>query len=129
MLPGPPRTKKNSANIQMAGTRKIVKPSEAWLAWRDNVQAWWLKGARLEARRAAPLPLTVPLNCAALFFRDRRAGDSTGYYQGLADVLQELGVVRDDVLIEQWDGSRLRVDRLNPRVELVLTPADPYQET
>lgn len=128
VLPGAPRTKKNSASIQMAGRRKIVKPSRAWLDWRDDVLSWWLRGARLEARRVVPLPVAYPVNCTALFYRDRRAGDSTGYYQGLADVLQELGVVRDDVLITQWDGSRLRVDRRNPRVELVLTPADPDEE-
>ena len=70
-------------------------------------------------------PMTVPrylANCMATFYRDAERGDATGYYQGLADVLQEIGVVTDDKHLTQWDGSRLLVDKANPRVVVTLTP-------
>lgn len=119
MLPGAPRTKKNSANILMAGKRKIVKPSEAWLAWRDDVRRWYLQQPAA-FRRPFPLPV-AHYNIAALFYRDANRGDSTGYYQGVADVLQELKIITNDVQLVQWDGSRLYVDKANPRVEITLT--------
>ena len=122
-LPGAPRTKKNSANIMMAGTKKIVKPSEAWLAWRDSVQRWFLQQPA-SFRRPYPLPV-ADYNIAAHFYRDAARGDSTGYYQGVADVLQELNIITNDVQLVQWDGSRLFVDKRNPRVELTLTLATP----
>ncbi len=119
-LPGAPRTKKNSANIQMAGKRKIVKPSEAWLAWRDRVQAWLWKQP-LVFRRSFPLP-TADYNIAAIFYRDALRGDAVGYYQGVADVLEDVGILTNDEQLVQWDGSRLSIDRDLPRVELTLTP-------
>jgi hypothetical protein len=65
--------------------------------------------------------LIAPYNCAAIFYRDANRGDAVGYYQGLADVLEKAQVITNDKFITQWDGSRLLVDRENPRVELVLT--------
>jgi hypothetical protein len=35
-----------------------------------------------------------------------------------------LGVIKDDRLIQSWDGSRLDLDRNNPRVELVIQKLD-----
>lgn len=119
-LPGPPRTKKNSATISRVGTRVVLRPSEAWMAWRDAVRV-----AALRAGWHRHAPIAAPVNCAALFYRDARRGDACGYYQGLADVLEEIGVVDDDKRIEQWDGSRLLVDRADPRVVLTLTPLAP----
>jgi hypothetical protein len=115
-LPGAPRTKKTSQRIWRVGKRKVVIPSDAWMAWRDSVRAHAITG------RWPKYGLSVPLNCCAHFYRDAKRGDAVGYYQGLADVLEEIGVVADDRWITQWDGSRLFVDRENPRVQLVLTP-------
>lgn len=112
---GAPRTKKNSGTIWRVGTRTVIKPSDAWLAWRDTVRA------SLAQRPEFALGFSIPLNCAATFYRDREAGDAVGYYQGLADILEECGVVQDDKWIVSWDGSRLKKDRDCPRVELTLT--------
>ncbi len=98
------------------GQRTIVMPSEQWTEWRDHVVP------RITA--ALPRhwqPIAQPVNCAALFYRDANRGDSHGLYQGLADVLEEAGVVADDRYIKSWDGSRLETDASRPRVELVLT--------
>lgn len=122
-LPGPPRTKKNSARIMNRGTRRILRPSEAWLAWRDDVRRWWLQ--TFPASRRPTVPPAVEVNCAARIYRDARRGDAVGYYQGIADVLEELGVVENDRLIVAWDGSRLLLDPTNPRVELTLTRIEP----
>ena len=119
VIPGAPRTKKTSNEISMSGGRKVVKPSPYWLLWRDRCLIWWAKQP-LEVRRRR-IHRDVEVNCAAIFYRDRRLGDAVGYYQGLADVLEEIQVVANDKQIVTWDGSRLRVDHVNPRVELTLT--------
>lgn len=137
-LYGPPRTKKTSNRLKWVQLRPArrgrsgqrarrwkVLPSAAWCAWRDrllleqrclvtdfNMQAWHFD---YEA------PLTDPANCQAIFYREADVGDAVGYYQGLADVLQALGIVDDDRRLVSWDGSRLAKDAKNPRVEITLT--------
>jgi hypothetical protein len=126
VLEGPPRTKKTSNRTFDVGRRcpackrgqwTSVHPSEAWCNWRDLVVP------RIKA--ALPFgwtPIDVRVNCAALFYQDVDRADSHGLYQGLADVLQEAGVVVDDKLIRRWWGSDLFKDSARPRVELALTP-------
>lgn len=112
---GPPRTKKTHNQLRRHGGRLKVIPSAAWMAWRDAL----LATGQLPAGDTLP---DLHYNCAATFFRDREAGDLVGFQQGLADVLEEGGVVSDDKWIRGWDGSRLDLDRACPRVEITLTP-------
>lgn len=132
---GIPRTKKTKNVLATAGNkpggRAIVLPSKLWRLWCKSALVvgyretgrtflWPSKGAQLSPR---------PYNCAAIFYRDRNAGDAAGYYQGLADLLAERGVLYNDVWITQWDGSRLRKDPLHPRVELILSAVDELAQT
>jgi hypothetical protein len=123
-IPGAPRTKKTHNRIILVKSRgrkarRVVLPSEVWETWANAV----LPAIAMQTRRSpVPCPLPDrPYNCAATFYRDANRGDAVGYYQGLADVLEKANVVTNDKWITQWDGSRLLVDRENPRVELVLT--------
>jgi len=116
-LYGAPRTKKTSNQLQKFGGRLKVVPSAAWMEWRDKVKASgdvepWM---RLKDQ---------PCNCTALFYRDANRGDAVGLYQGLADVLEEVGVVSNDRWIVSWDGSRMLLDRVNPRVIVTLTKVE-----
>lgn len=117
-LPGPPRTKKTSNRLVRAGARHRILPSKAWEEWRDV--CWVASGPWRRKWLEAPLAFNV--NVTALFYRDARRGDAVGYYQGLGDVLEYCAIVANDKYITQWDGSRLLVDRDNPRVELEITP-------
>jgi hypothetical protein len=117
VLYGVPRTKKNSLRRKMVGGQLKTVASEAWYAWVDALRA--------TAQLPPPEPLPDhPYNCAAAFYRAAAVGDLVGYQQGLADVLEKLGVLSDDGLIQGWDGSRLLVDRACPRVEVTLTPIE-----
>lgn len=89
-------------------------PSAAFIAYQDSALAQI-------AMRGEPPMLARPLNCAAIFYRDAERGDAVGYYQALADILQKAGVVADDKWIVCWDGSRLKKDSKNPRVEVTIT--------
>lgn len=119
VIPGIPRTKKNSQRVVPRGGRHIPLPSEAWEAWAKQavpkLKAW--------ALRQKLQPIAHPVNCAALFYRDALRGDACGFYQAIADILEHAGIVENDKFIVSWDGSRLRKDASRPRVELVLTNA------
>lgn len=120
-IPGIPRTKKNSPRIVRSRTgRPCPLPSAAWCAWADAVSP----RIRSALASAGMAPIAYPVNCRAIFYRDANRGDAVGYYQGLADVLEKAGVVINDVCIATWDGSRLRKDAANPRVEVELTKAE-----
>lgn len=119
-IPGAPRTKKNHGRVVMRGGRKLHLPSEAYSDYRARVLPLLKQWQTACLKR----PLAIALNCAATFYRDADRGDAVGYYQGLADLLQEAGIVQDDKFIVSWDGSRLARDASRPRVELALTTKD-----
>jgi hypothetical protein len=112
----PPRTKKNSAETLGSGKSK---PYKRYLA--DVVEAI----AEVKSALQLPLPERRPLgyNLCAHFYVDLRGetADRVGLEQGLYDALENAGVVPNDWLFRQGDGSRVIVgDR--PRVALWITP-------
>jgi hypothetical protein len=96
-----------------AGSRRIVLPSAAWRRWAREAPLTWQQAFY------AP-PIRDAVNCRALFYRDANRGDAVGFYQGLADLLEQRAVIANDRLIVSWDGSRLLKDAAEPRVEVVL---------
>ena len=137
-LPVVPRTKKNSRTHvrKRAKTGNMITvplPSDAYRQMEGQIVAWARTSLATDANkslvldrnnkacRAERLFLAQPLNCAALFYRQKRIGDANGYYQGLADALEAAGVLADDKWIVQWDGSRLAKDADWPRIDVVLT--------
>jgi hypothetical protein len=146
-IAGPPRTKKTSNRIVQirakGGGRGFTKilPSEAHEAWFKAAmqQAPGIRAALLRA--GVRLPLAGLLNVRAMFYRDRLSGDATGFYQGLADWLQEprankdgktirqgAGIIRDDAQIVSWDGSRLLKDAARPRIEVQIEVVEAGQQ-
>lgn len=118
-IPGAPRTKKNHSVIvkdRKTGTPRVI-PSKQFRDWDDAAQL------HLAVIRSSSNAGTIqrPVNCMAIFYRDRDVGDAVNYYQALADALEDARIVHDDYLIVSWDGSRLLKDTDNPRIEVTLT--------
>lgn len=106
-------------------------PSKQWRNWVKETSFGWI----------APypwIPIREPVNCMAIFYRQKNIGDAVGFYQALADLLEicqdckqkkrkcqcyQFGarVLDDDKWIVSWDGSRLSKDKDNPRIEVLLT--------
>ncbi len=112
---GAPRTKKNSRVHTRTG---IPLPSKAWRAWVNNARI--LDACGHELVPCYPIIPDEALNCRAVFYRDARRGDAVGYFQGIADLLEKRRVVTDDAQIVSWNGSRMEIDRKNPRTEILL---------
>ena len=134
VLPVVPRTKKNSREHIKRRTKhgKLITvpiPSAPYRQMEALEGQIVVFVARRQLRLAAfPFPVSMqalrleqPINCAAIFYREKDLGDAVGYYQGLADALEAAGVVADDKWIKQWDGSRLAKDAERSRIEVTLT--------
>lgn len=118
VLLGAPRTKKNSGRIVLRGKHPRLLPSAAFEEWNALVQP---QLAMVRAKSKG-LPFKGPVNVKALFLRDANRGDAVGFYQGLADALEEGGIVENDKQVVQWDGTRLLKDAENPRVIVTVEP-------
>jgi len=133
-----PRTKKNSSRVvnigpmcrtcgRRGGFPKVL-PSEAYEQWEAAaIRESMVIKAKLRAM-GVDLPIMAPISVEALIYRERDTGDAVGYYQAVGDMLQEAGIIKDDRLIEDWDGSRRLIDRVNPRVEIYIRVLEGAQE-
>jgi len=149
-----PKTKKNSGRVisipkkgghrcgccgHMPGFPKLL-PSEAYERWEAAclVECIGIKKALLD--RGVVLPITAPVSIEAHVYLTPAAsgkmrldcGDLVGYLQAIGDLLQAAEILKDDRLVEDWDGSRRHVDAAQPRVEVYVTvvgDAPPVQES
>lgn len=119
---GAPRTKKNHMRIVRG---KAGKPRLIQAASHDA----WSEAAVLQLRtQGRPIISAIgaiigPVNMRALVYRDRAGrADLLNYLAAISDALEAAGIVADDSLVAGVDGSRLLVDRANPRVEVELSP-------
>lgn len=120
-ITGPPRTKKNSEVLNLRGPKPRKMSSKAYQEWNASAQ---MQIALFRARNKQILTWDRQVNCKALFYRHADVGDAVGFYQALADALQEGGILVNDRQIVSWDGSRMLKDAENPRVELTIKLAE-----
>ena len=119
-LYGPPRTKKNSQQIlQNKRTgRAFIAPSAAYKAYeRDCLRQ--ISGLY----RAG---LVEPVNLKAVYYMPtHRCVDLSNLLSATNDILVRAGVIADDrcEIVVSHDGSRVRYDKGNPRVEITIEEA------
>lgn len=117
-LYGPPRSKKNSQQIMRNRRtgRAFIAPSAAYKSYeRDCLRQ--ISGVY----RAG---LTGPVNLKAVYYMPtRRRVDLVNLLEATNDVLVTAGVLADDNsgVVASHDGSRVRYDKQNPRVEITIT--------
>jgi Holliday junction resolvase RusA-like endonuclease len=120
---GAPRTKKNSGIITTHGAHPRILPSPQFSAW-NRIAQMQIRQWQWDGKGPLIRPIEYPINVSAAFYRDKLTGDAVGYYQALADALEEGQIVENDRLIVSWDGSRLKKDSKNPRIEIEITEAE-----
>lgn len=123
-IPLPPKTKKNHQKIKY--NRKTGKPyigqSEAYLEYEEACR--YLIPDR--ARKHIDYPVNIK---ATYYMREARRVDITNLHSALHDVLVASGVLKDDSslsprIVVGTDGSRVLVDRENPRTEVEITEVE-----
>ncbi len=118
-IDGPPRTKKNHQRIIRVKGRPVIMQAKTADEWGKSAILQLMGQLRLTG---FPAGSGDAVSLRALVYRDRNVGDLGNYLAAICDALERAGVVVNDRLIQSFDGSRLLIDRKNPRVELELTP-------
>ena len=114
-VPIAPVTKKNSQRIAIRGGRPIILPSEKYKEYEDA--ALWYIPKRGD-------PIDFPVNIKCLFYMpNNRLCDLTNHLESIDDVMVKAGLLKDDnyKVLASHDGSRVLVDKDNPRTEVEIT--------
>ena len=111
---GPPRTKKNSAQLIGGGLRPRMIPSKPYRKYA------------LDAEGQLPVvqPIESAVNVKCLYYMPtRRRVDLVNLLEATCDILVHGHVLKDDNcgIVVGHDGSRVLYDKGNPRVEIEIT--------
>lgn len=112
IIKGVPRTKKNHQQVVMRGKKPIIIQGEAYRQY-EELALWQLPHPRE--------PMKEPCNVKCLYYMpNRRRVDLLNLMAATMDILVKGKVLEDDnsAIVVSHDGSRVRVDRENPRVEV-----------
>jgi Holliday junction resolvase RusA-like endonuclease len=115
-LPGEPRTKKNSQRIVMAGGRPVVLPSKQYKEYRECC-LWRIPGWQKTR-------INYPVNVQCEYYiGTARKVDMVNLMEETLDILVDAGVLADDNsrIVVSHDGSRVMLDRENPRAVITIT--------
>lgn len=123
VIPLNPRTKKNSQRLiyNKKLNRPMIIPDEKYKEYEKNC-GYFLK--------KLPQPISEPVNVKCVFYRETRIRcDLTNLLEAIDDVLVLYGVLSDDnyQVIIGHDGSRVFIDRENPRTEITITTVEGVQ--
>lgn len=116
IIPGQPVTKKNSQRIVYAGGRPMILPSKQYKEYRE-IALWRIPG-HYKAR------IDYPVNVQCVYYMaTKRRVDLVNLIEATLDILVDAGVLADDNsgIIRSHDGSRVLLDRENPRAEITIT--------
>lgn len=118
VLPLEPRSKKNSQRIiyNKSLGRSIIIQSDEYKRFEKDC-------GKLLTRKPKT-PIDFPVNCQYIMYRStERVFDGLNGSAALDDILVKYGILKDDNfhIVAGHDGTRVRVDRKNPRVEITIT--------
>lgn len=109
-IPGEPRTKKNHQRIFVKNGRPFVVPSAEYKAYEEQC-GWFIPAMGIDS----------PVNVKCLYYMaTRRRVDLVNLLEATCDILVKYGCLKDDSsnIVVSHDGSRVLLDRENPRVEV-----------
>lgn len=117
-IPIEPRSKKNSQQICInpRTRRPFVKQNERYVRFEKDC-GYYL-------RHKPPAPIDYPVNVKCIFYRSSRIRcDLVNLQEAILDVLCRYEILADDNfnIVAAEDGSRIRIDKDNPRIEITIT--------
>lgn len=114
-LYGRPITKKNSQQIIKAGKYRKIIPSERYKIYEKDC---------LYQLKQKPRAEGGPWNMQCVYYMPtRHRVDLVNLLEATCDIMVAAGIIEDDnsKIIAGHDGSRVKYDKRNPRVEITLT--------
>ncbi len=126
-IPLHPRTKKNSSRIvtNKKTGKPFLIPSKEYKEYEADV------GFIINASSGRGLKIDYPVNVQCIFYRkDHRRCDLPNLLNAIDDILVHCEVLADDNfnIIAGHDGSRVRVDKENPRTEICIEAIEKPEE-
>lgn len=124
VIPLNPVTKKNSQKIRRRRNgQQYISASDAFYEYQENAQQYLLIPPNLRGK----FPIDYPVNVKEVFYmKDARRCDLTNLEEAIDDVLVHYHILKDDNyrIVQSHDGSRVYIDRENPRTEITITKGD-----
>lgn len=117
-IKGNPIVKKNTQRVVGYGKAKRAIPSKAYVEWAREFHK------QLGTKRLPDHMIDYPINLKCLFYKSTSGVvDMSALFEGIQDELKEAGVIIDDncTIVAGHDGSRVYVDREDPRIEVTIT--------
>lgn len=118
-IPVAPRTKKNHGQIVTLKTgRTMMLPSKQYREFEKEVVKF------VDNNFGNIEPIDKPINLCCKFYKDKDyKADLMGYLQAIQDALVKAKLLLDDnhKIVETTDGSKIFLDRRNPRVEVSIS--------
>lgn len=121
-LQGDPRTKKNSPRIARCGRYSKILPSESYEKY--SIDCMYQIVTRYKRNC-----IDSPINLKCVYYmQTRRRVDLANLLEATCDILVDAGIIADDNsnIIVSHDGSRVKHDKTNPRVEIEIAPSFLY---
>lgn len=117
VIPLQPATKKNSQRILVNKRtgRPFISQSETYKLF-EKACGYYIQWEES--------PIEEPVNLEMVYYRkDRRRCDLANLEEATLDILVKYGVLKDDNynIVASMDGSRVEVDKKNPRTEIRIT--------
>ncbi len=113
-IPGNPVTKKNHQRIlKTRDGRSFVAPSAQYKAYEEQ-SGWFIPMKEID----------YPVNVKCVYYMETlRRVDLVNLLESTLDCLVRYGCLKDDDsrIVQGHDGSRVLLDRENPRVEITIT--------
>lgn len=131
-IDGEPRSKKNHTQLVGIGKqcpvckkkeRMLPIQSKQYLQYEKDC-AWFLKPKPIK-------PIDFPVNiCCTFYMKTKRRVDGLNLLAAIDDILVKHGILEDDSreFVAGHDGSRVYYDKTSPRVEIVITTVDDYEQ-
>ena len=119
VIPLQPISKKNSQRILTNRGRPFIMPSEQYKRYEE--------AAGYFLRPKPPAPISEPVIIRYLFYMPaRRRVDGLNLAAAMDDILVKYGILEDDNrnIVAGHDGSRVHLDKENPRTEIYIYPAE-----
>ena len=120
-----PRTKKNSGQIVMRGKYPVLLPSKQYLAFEKECMPY------LNHVKDTAGVINYPVNVQCIFFTEtKRKVDLSNLLNAVDDAMVKSGLILDDNrdIIAAHYGSRVFHDKFNPRIEIVISRMEKYQQ-
>lgn len=128
-IPVKPRTKKNHMQLVTLKTgRQMLLPSKAYKQFEKEVLNFVAENPLIiKSNEEFKLPIQDRINLKCTFYKEKDyKADLAGYIQAIQDALVKAGVIADDnhKIIESTNGSKVKLDRDNPRIEVEIIKKD-----